>query len=285
MKEKTLVILKIQDEQGFILDAKVEYFSPSWPDWTLEFTSSITTEKLSLTEGDVFECLTQLRLELAKYGYKPLCAGARLDVYPSGMARDMGSGLSAQVMSGEPKTEWEDVQHVHIFDYAEPDSIASVEEQFNYFGSFFGGSYDFKIQHQDGSIVEGLMHQNSILEPNKLKFTAPVIADIETYAEDEFECLKILWVELEKHGYKPLCNGARCDTYPLPDDIEVLGGSYVHIITPGKLPDREDRDLVETLDYAEPYLITSIAEQRKNYESWLDSIKSISESADEEYTS
>jgi hypothetical protein len=273
MTEKTLVPLKIQDEQGFIIDAQVKYFSLSWPDWTLEFTSSIT-EKLSFTEGDVFECLTQLRLKLAKYGCKPLCAGARLDVYPSGMSRDMGSGLSAQVMSQEPKTKWEDVQHVHIFDYTEPDFIASVEEQFNYFGSFFGGSYEFKIQHQSGSTVEGLMYQNSVLEPNKIKFTSPVTPDIETYAENDFECLKILWLEIEKYGYKPLCHGARFDTYPVSDDIDVLGGSYVHILTPGKLPDPEERDLVQTLDYAESHLITSIIEQRNNYESWLDSIKS-----------
>jgi hypothetical protein len=273
MQDKILVILKVQDERGFIFDAQVQYFSSSWRVWTLEFIAPIT-EKLSFTESDVFECLTQLRLELAKYGCKPLCAGARLDVYPSGMARDMGSGLSAQVMSGVPTNKWEDVQHVHMFDYTEPDSIASVEEQFNYFGSFFGGSYEFTIQHQDGSIAEGLMHQNSVLEPNKIKFTSPVTTDIETFAENEFECLKILWIELEKYSYKPLCNGARFDTYPLSDDIDVLGGSYVHILTPGKLPDPEDRDRVETLDYAEPHLIISIAEQRKNYEFWLDSIKS-----------
>jgi hypothetical protein len=273
MQDKTLVTLKIQDDKGLIIDAQVEYFSPSWPNWTLEFTSPIT-EKLSFTEGDVFECLTQLRLELAKYGCKPLCAGARLDVYPSGMARDMGSGLSAQVMSEEPTTKWEDVQHVHIFDYTEPDLIASVQEQFNYFGSFFGGSYEFKILHQSGSIIEGLMHQNSVLQPNKIKFTSPATPDIETCAENEFECLKMLWIELEKYGYKPLCNGARFDTYPLSEDIDIFGGKYVHILALGKLPDPEDRDLVETLDYAKPHLITSIAEQRSNYESWLDSIKS-----------
>jgi hypothetical protein len=276
MADKTLHLLKIQDEQGFFIDAQVEYFSLSFRNWTLEFTSPIT-EKLSFTEGDVFECLTQLRLELAKYGYKPLCAGARLDVYPSGMARDMGNGLSAQVMSSDPTTEWEDVQHIYIFDYAEPNLIASVEEQFNYFGTWLcPGSYEFKIQHHSGSIVEGLMHQNPILEPNKVKFTSSVTPDIKACAKNEFECLIIIWIELEKYGYKPLCNGARCDTYPLPDDIDVLGGVYVHILTLGKLPDPEDRDRVQTLDYAESHLITSIAEQRKNYESWLDSIKSIS---------
>jgi hypothetical protein len=284
MEDKTLVQIKIQDESGSILDAQIEYYSPSWPDWILEFTSPIT-EKLSFTEVDVFECLTQLRLELAKYGYKPLCAGARLDVYPSGMARDMGSGLSAQVMSGKPATSWEDVKHVYIFDYCEPDSIASVEEQFNYYGSRFGGSYDFKIQHQDDSVVIGLVHQNPVLEPNKIKFTSSIAPDIEVYGENEFECLKNLWIELDKHGYKPLCNGARFDTYPLPDDIEVLRGMYVHVLAPGKLPDRENLDRLRTFEYAESHLITSIAEQRNNYEAWLDSIKYVDRAEYEEYLS
>jgi hypothetical protein len=144
MKDKTLVLLKIQDERGFIIDAQVEYFSPSWPNWILEFTSPVT-EKLSFTETDVFECLTQLRLELAKYGYKPLCAGARLDVYPSGMCRDMGDGLSAYVLTPKKQTDLKDL--VDIFEYAEPDLIASVEEQYNYYGSLFLVDHRIKIQH------------------------------------------------------------------------------------------------------------------------------------------
>jgi hypothetical protein len=272
MEDKTLVILKIQDKQGLILDGQVKYFSPSWPDWVLEFTSPIT-EKLSFTAQDVFECLTQLRVELAKYGYKPLCAGARLDVYPSGMARDMGSGLSAQVMSLEPVNCWEDVEHVHIFDYAEPDTISSVEEQFSYYGSLWALSYELKIQHHSGSIVEGIIHESRILEPNKMKFTSPVTPDIEAHSRNDFECLTIFRIELDRYGYHPLCNGARRDTYALPDDMKTFRGSYVNILTLGKFPSQEDS--IETFEYAEPHLITSIAEQRKNYESWLNSIKSV----------
>jgi hypothetical protein len=270
MEDKTLVQLKIQDEQGSIIDAQVEYFSPSWPDWILEFTSPIT-EKLSFTATDVFECLTQLRLELAKHGCKPLCAGARVDVYLSGMHRDMGNGLSAQIMSLGSEVDWEDRQ-VGIFDYAEPALVASVEEQWNYYGSLFSYSYELKIQHHSGSIVEGVIHQSRILEPNKIEFTSLVIPDIKANSTNEFECLKILRVELEKYGYRPLCNGARCDTYALPVDIND-NGIFVHILTTGKTPSYEDK--VRTFDYAEPHLITSIAEQRKNYESWLDSIKYI----------
>ncbi|AFY94380.1 hypothetical protein [Chamaesiphon minutus] len=273
MKDKTLVQLKIQDDRGSIINAHVEYFSPSWPDWILEFTSPIT-EKLSFTATDVFECLTQLRLELAKHGCKPLCAGARLDVYLSGMHRDMGSGLSAQIMSLGSEVDWKDLQ-VGIFDYAEPDSIASVEEQWNYYGSLFLCSYELKIQHHNGSIVEGIIHESRILEPNNIKFTSVVTPDIQANGTNGFECLAILRVELEKYGYRPLCNGARCDAYALPMDIDD-GGIFVHILTIGKLPNQVDR--VDTFDYAEPPLIVSVAEQRKNYESWIDSIKSVPES-------
>jgi hypothetical protein len=272
MNDKTLRILKIQNEEGFVFDAKVEYFSISWSNWILEFTSPIT-EKLSFIGEDVFECLTQLRIELAKYGYKPLCAGARLDVYPSGMARDMGDGLSAQVISSEPTNDWEDIQHVSIFDYAEPDLIASVEEQFNYYGSRFSVSYELKIQHHSGSIVEGIIHENTVLEPNKIKFTSSFTPAIEINEENYFKCLINLRRELENYGYNPLCNGARLDTYALLGDKYDSSCLWVHTLTRGKLPEPEDR--VETFDEAEANLITSIAQQRRNYESWLDSIKSI----------
>jgi hypothetical protein len=271
MNEKTIRSLKIQNERGFVINTQIEYFSTSLPNWTLEFTSPIT-EKLSFTEGDLFECLTQLRLELAKYGYKPLCAGARLDVYPSGMARDMGDGLSAQVMRSEHTTEGKDVQHVSIFDYAEPDLIASVEEQFNYYGSRFCLSYEFKIQHQSGSIIVGLILESRVLEPKKIKFTSPATPDIEVSGTNAFQCLTNFRIELEKYNYHPLCNGARIDTYILHTDLDD-DGIWLHILTPGKLPDPEDR--VDTFDDADPDLIASIGEQRKQYESWLNSIKSI----------
>lgn len=262
--------LKIQTAEGKLFDAKLTYYGGGRK-WTLEFTSPIT-EKLSFNEGDVFECLTQLRLELAKYGCKPLCAGARIDVYPSGMSRDMGGGKLLQVFSSEPTNEWEDVKHVWIFDYAEPDLIASVEEQFNYHAAQFSYSYELMIQHDNGSIVEGVISGNAIVDRNKIKFTSTVTPDIDISGENEFDCLLDLRKELDKYNYHPLCNGARFDAYPLPDDLRTYNGGHLHILTPGKVPNEEDR--VETFEYAKPDLITSIAEQKKNYEFWLDSIKS-----------
>jgi hypothetical protein len=281
MNDKTLKLIKIQDEQGFISDAQIEYSKTSWTNWTLEFSSQIFG-KLSFIEKDVFECLTQLRINLAKYGCKPLCAGARFDVYPSGMCRDMGNGLVAQVISSNYLNE---IQHVGIFDYAEPDLIATVEEQLQYFTSQISPSYKFMVKHHSGSIIEGFIHENRILEPNNIKFTSSSIPDINVSGNNHFECLTNLRVELEKYGYFPICNGARLDTYILPTDLDD-DGLWLHILQPGKLPSdfiSSSEDLVETFGDADPDLVTSIVEQRKKYESWLDSIKHIPVSEYEKY--
>ncbi|WP_309736981.1 hypothetical protein [Chamaesiphon sp. OTE_75_metabat_556] len=273
--------VKIQNEKGFVFDAEVRYYRADSiiRKWALEFTSSITRE-LFFMEGDVFRCLTQLRLELAKDGYKILCAGARIDVYPSGMSRDMGGGVVANVLSSkaektdlDPTVEGENAELVHIFDYAEPDLIVSVEEQFNYFTSGFSYSYELMILHSSTSIIEGTISGNTFLERNRIEFTSPVTPKYNILGKNKFECLLDLRKELEKFGYRPLCNGARFDAYPLPSDLKTYNGDFLHILTLGQEPNEEDQ--VETFEYAEPDLITSIAEQRKYYESWLESVKPV----------
>jgi hypothetical protein len=47
------------------------------------------------TATDFFQALCNVRSLLAKDSLIPFCYGASLDVYPSGMARDMGRGLRA----------------------------------------------------------------------------------------------------------------------------------------------------------------------------------------------
>jgi hypothetical protein len=264
MTKKTSVSLKVQNKEGKLFDAGIKYYRKG-RDWRLEFTSPLAP-KMYFIEGDVFECLTQLRLKLAKYGCKPLCAGARIDVYPSGMGRDMGDGLSAQVLSSDS------VEHVHIFDYTEPDLIVSVEEQLNYYDSQFDYSYEFMIQHDNGSLVEGIISGNPLAKPNEIEFTSPVTPIIAVSGENMFESLQNLRRELAKHNYSTLCNGARIDAYALHDDLITYGGNYVHILTLGKVPNKEDK--VNTFNYAEPRLITSIAEQENSYKTWLNSIKS-----------
>lgn len=54
------------------------------------------------TAADFFQALCDVRGLLAKDGLIPFCYGASLNVYPSGMARDMGRGLKVyKLTAGE----------------------------------------------------------------------------------------------------------------------------------------------------------------------------------------
>jgi hypothetical protein len=77
--------------------------------------------------SDVFECLSRLRSQLDGEGIRLCCNGARLDVWPSGMARDMGGGFRAYVLQMGRRGSIDDL--VDIFDSAMLEEIATVEEQ------------------------------------------------------------------------------------------------------------------------------------------------------------
>ena len=47
---------------------------------------------------DLFDALALLRDDLEALGYRSLCAGARIDVYPSGMCRSMAHGRKAYIL-------------------------------------------------------------------------------------------------------------------------------------------------------------------------------------------
>lgn len=80
-------------------------------DWDgREAVLSLTVPDLGMTVeirgGDIFDALQQLRLKLEPLGWYPLCNGARVDCYPSGMAQDMGGAQAVYVLtigkSGRP---------------------------------------------------------------------------------------------------------------------------------------------------------------------------------------
>jgi hypothetical protein len=77
--------------------------------------------------SDVFECLCRLRTELDREGIRLCCNGARLNVWPSGMARDMGGGSKAYVLQIGRRATIDDL--VDIFDSAPIEDVATVEEQ------------------------------------------------------------------------------------------------------------------------------------------------------------
>lgn len=84
------------------------------------------------TAPDYFEAFCRVRLHLEKEKLIPFCYGASLNVYPSGMCRDMGAGMTAYRISiGKQVDRKNDL--VGIFTEA-PDVIpASVSKQKAYF--------------------------------------------------------------------------------------------------------------------------------------------------------
>lgn len=99
------------------------------PPWTLEYDWS--GQHRSLHDTDLFEALREMRKELEDAGYQLLCAGARPDVAPSGMSRDMGGGRKAYVLHLSKPGSRDDM--VDIFDAAEPASVGTVQQQREYF--------------------------------------------------------------------------------------------------------------------------------------------------------
>ena len=95
---------------------------------------SLTVPDLGMTMEirgrDIFDALQQLRLKLEPLGWYPLCNGARVDCYPSGMARDMGGAQAVYVLtigkSGRPPV-------VGTLEPAPRDSVGTVAEQDAYF--------------------------------------------------------------------------------------------------------------------------------------------------------
>jgi hypothetical protein len=87
--------------------------------------------QIEVESGDFFEALCQIRLCLEPAGLIPFCYGASLNVYPSGMARDMGLGLGAYKLTIGKHSNRHDL--VQIFSVG-PDIIpVSVKLQLEFY--------------------------------------------------------------------------------------------------------------------------------------------------------
>ena len=71
-------------------------------------------KSISSEAADYFEALALIRRQLQSEGLIPYCYGASLNVFPSGMARDMGQGLRAYKMTLGKHAKMADL--VDIFD-------------------------------------------------------------------------------------------------------------------------------------------------------------------------
>jgi hypothetical protein len=278
--------LSIQHISGNMLEGDLRAFRVDERTcrWIFEFTS-LVTPKMTFNNSDMFECLIDLRIELKKYSYIPLCNGARLDTYPAtGMCRDMAEGGAVFILKIGQPLDFDNV--VNIFDYAEPQLIASVEEQLNFFESWLypNGKYtpdqkELQIQHSGGGIIKGKLLIYERLKHCKIEFISSQTPIFECIQTNFFECLVDLRRKLERLEYRVLCNGARLDTYIFRKMIQMCRGDRTHVLKHGCIPEDEDKLLI--FKYAAPHLIASVEEQRKYYESWLESVKSLPKS---EYT-
>jgi hypothetical protein len=87
---------------------------------------------------DLFAALQQLRKTMEPLGWFPLCNGARVDCYPSGMARDMGGGASVYVLSAKRHFRRRPPL-VGTFEPAPKESVGTVADQEAYFTTWLEG--------------------------------------------------------------------------------------------------------------------------------------------------
>ncbi|MFS0732161.1 hypothetical protein ABC304_09150 [Microbacterium sp. 1P10UB] len=83
---------------GEVSDATVAW-SYSRGLWAVTVTSP-AFGTMEASADDAFEALWRIREELEPLGWRIGVAGAQADVWPSGMARDQGGGLSAYRVGG-----------------------------------------------------------------------------------------------------------------------------------------------------------------------------------------
>jgi hypothetical protein len=84
----------------------------------------------SIAGVDLFDCLLQLRAILESRGYLICCQGARRNVGPSGLTRQMSNGRLAYALSSGRVVSDEDL--VDIFAPAPCDQVTTVADQKQY---------------------------------------------------------------------------------------------------------------------------------------------------------
>jgi hypothetical protein len=86
---------------------------------------------IEVEAGDFFQALRLIRTELESDDIRLRCAGARRDVWASGMQRDMGMGLRAYILT-IPRTA-NRPEEVSIRDPAPDELLGTVAEQEQFF--------------------------------------------------------------------------------------------------------------------------------------------------------
>ena len=96
-------------------------------DNTCRLSCSYRGKMVEAAATDFFEALCKIRVQLWEERLIPFCYGASLNVYPSGMGRDMGRGLKAYKMTMGKHTTTADL--VDIFAEGSDVIPATIETQ------------------------------------------------------------------------------------------------------------------------------------------------------------
>ncbi len=105
------------------------------PDW-IRLGLRFNDQEITVGNPDYFHAMQEIRLQLEKDGIFLNCYGASRNVYPSGMAIDMGQGLKAyRLKIGE---HGERSSLVSIFASGEDVILSTVAEQEQFYQDWHG---------------------------------------------------------------------------------------------------------------------------------------------------
>jgi hypothetical protein len=134
------VKLKLRAPSGQVIEV-LAVMGTEDRDYTLQITVPSLGSRV-VVDRDYFECLLKLRDQLEPLGYRFLVNGARRNAWPSGMARDMGAGVTAYLL--ELGKHGERFPSVRIFEPADEVEIALVDEQRAFHDSWLKELHGFR---------------------------------------------------------------------------------------------------------------------------------------------
>lgn len=132
-KLRAVYDVKLRDGEGSLSAAKFSCFDDSLVNFDAPCRLVLTYQagELLASSTDFFAALDEIRMQLEPRHIFPLVNGVGLGRYPSGMARDMGSGLSVyRFRLGERTTTNDLVRTFEDNDLVEP---ATVKDQRAFF--------------------------------------------------------------------------------------------------------------------------------------------------------
>ena len=108
---------------GVTSEASISYWLDGGQSWSVRLESSAFAP-VEATEDDAFEALCSVRSLVEPQGWRIGVAGARSDVWPSGMARDQGGGRRVyHLTEGGPQGL------LDTFEPVDPATVVTVEQQ------------------------------------------------------------------------------------------------------------------------------------------------------------